>query len=839
MKLFFEDIYLFLTNRLFIASIVVCAMFYVLSARLFELQIINGEDYQFSIRETSTKSIVIKAPRGAIYDRLGRPLAVSESAFMLKLDPSARDMNEVILDLMELLDKNDETYIDNFPISKQEPYTFEFTGTGTREARWKKDMNIADETLSAADTFELLRDFFGVPEDMPNETARKILSVRSAMYLLRFRQYTLITVAMNIKPETIAKVEEENVKYRGFSVDVSSTRHYPGGEYVSHIIGYIGRINDEEMSRWKDLDYQPTDYVGKSGLELSFEQNLRGKDGTLRVEVDGLGRRLTALDVREPAAGDRLFLTFDLEFQKKVSEILCDMLKTILLARFTANEPKDLPISTTDLLCGVVMTGSLSVAGIWAAGDHLHQSLIKDYVLRVYPQADTADPKGVSEIKQVITDGIDKGAISSATMLVCMYEQGLITGDETYVAQIRDGYLRPYAAILEKIEADEITPQMVGLDPHSGAAVVVDVNSGGVLASVNYPTYDNNQFVNTFNNEYFQKINNDPTAPMFNRAFMERRAPGSTFKMITAVAGLESGVITPSTLIQDELMFSKAGQPFLRCWSSAGHGSLNVVQALTYSCNYFFCETAYRLGNARGGTTEEGIKILNDYMIAFGLNDATGVEIGEAFKYTRPGEFSISSPEYKEFLEKSYNPDAPKSRYEWYDGDTVATAIGQAMNNYTAANMAKYIAILASGGVRYQMRFVDRITDGLGALTEKREPVIEKILGLSPVTLSNVLTGMQRVVTIGTGLSVFVDFPIEIGGKTGTAEEDKRRSDHSSFGGFAPFDDPQIAVYVSLPFGNTPKVTYSAARVGRDIIGAYFGLDHEPERPERENILVK
>jgi len=140
MKLFIGDIFRFITNRLFISFVVMCVMFYVLAAKLFDLQIINGEDFQFNLRATFEQNISLKATRGTIYDRTGRPLAVNESAFILKLDPSVRsdDINQKILNMMDLFEKNGETYIDNFPITKEEPFAFDFTGTGTKESRWKR-----------------------------------------------------------------------------------------------------------------------------------------------------------------------------------------------------------------------------------------------------------------------------------------------------------------------------------------------------------------------------------------------------------------------------------------------------------------------------------------------------------------------------------------------------------------------------------------------------------------------------------------------------------------------------------------------------------------------------
>ena len=138
--------------------------------------------------------------------------------------------------------------------------------------------------------------------------------------------------------------------------------------------------------------------------------------------------------------------------------------------------------------------------------------------------------------------------------------------------------------------------------------VVSEVGCGQVLALVTYPSYDNNQLVNTFNNSYYNQLLEDTNTPLVNRPLKQKKAPGSTFKMISAIAGLETGTITPSTVIADKGIFKDAGTPYARCWiysnNGGTHGAVNVSHALEVSCNYFFYELGYRMGNADNGTTE-------------------------------------------------------------------------------------------------------------------------------------------------------------------------------------------------------------------------------------------
>ncbi len=426
-------------------------------------------------------------------------------------------------------------------------------------------------------------------------------------------------------------------------------------------------------------------------------------------------------------------------------------------------------------------------------------------------------------------------------MLHVMYEQGLIQGDEDYIDRLLLGRLSVLQVIVDCLENGSITPQMTGLDPCTGSIIVSNINTGEILAAVGYPTFDNNQFVNTFNSEYFYKLNNDLTTPFVNRPFLEPRAPGSTFKMISAITALETDIINDKTIIYDYVSFTKAGVPYTNCWSSVSHGPINVVKALEVSCNYFFCDAIYNIGNVKEGTEKESIAALNKYMIAFGFNDPTGVEISERNQGNPPDRLTISSPEYKEAVEKRQNPDAPPSRLKWYDGDTVKTAIGQANNNYTAANMAKYISTIATKGLRYRFHLVDKIETQKGALLEKVEPKVESKLDISPETWDSVYDGMIRVTegSNGTAAYIFRDFPIRVAGKTGTAQENDKRNDHSSFGGFAPYEEPQIAVYVLIPFGDTVSLPAVASQIARDVIAEYMGLNMEPETPVKYNSLVR
>lgn len=841
---FWKDLWAFITNRLVIMALVVTLLFYILIAQLFDLQIVNGQSYLNNLKTNILRELTIPAPRGTIVDKFGRPLAVNQSAFNVKIDPSTQveNWNQMLYSLIRILEKNEEEYIDELPISLDEPYTFLFANK-EREEIWKRNMGIKKELydMNADETFHYLLsdDFFGIAKEFPgltNSEYRKILSLRCTLYLRRYSRYTPLTVAFGVSQKTVTMLEEDNASFPGVYVDTESLRYYPQGIYFSHILGYIGNISEEEyLGGLKDRGYGNSDTIGKTGLEVSYEDRLRGENGSMMVEVNSAGRRVNVIDDKtvQPTQGDKIFLTIDQDFQKKVYEILEEELKTILKNKMTVRSNRQEPITVKQVLISLMTSNNISAKKIFEAEDPDSASFqVKQYVLEMKPDAVISSREDINEVNQIVADGITSGKISQVQMLLLMWEQNIITGDEEFAARVKRGAVSPLTVILNKIDENELTPQMINLDPSSGSVVAVDVSNGDILAAIGYPSYDNNRLVNNMDAEYYNRLNNDQTTPIVHRPFMEPKAPGSTFKMITAIAGLEEGVISPTTTILDEVVFTKAGAPYMSSWASYSFGRINVVKALEVSSNYFFGETAYRLGNSKSGNTLEGIKNFNRYMEDFGLNQRTGVEIGElrdASVY-RNLPSVISSPEFKKHTEG----------LDWYDGDTVRSAIGQAKSNYTAASMAKYITTLATRGKRYQLHLVNKVETQQGHLVEESLPNVETELQYADSTWNAVYSGMLAVTegSAGTARNIFSGFPIRVAGKTGTAQEKNNRNDHSSFGGFAPFEDPQIAVYVVIPFGDTVTESAAATRVARAVFAEYLGLNSLPEQPAEDNALI-
>ncbi len=344
---------------------------------------------------------------------------------------------------------------------------------------------------------------------------------------------------------------------------------------------------------------------------------------------------------------------------------------------------------------------------------------------------------------------------------------------------------------------------------NAGAVVVMNIKSGEVLALASYPDYEPQLFVKGISTEKYNEYVNSTEKPLFNRAISGAYAPGSTFKMVTAIAGLETNKITPTEKINDIGVYPRGHHPV--CWYytsfHSGHGYLNVSEAIKHSCNYFFYELGYRMG----------IDTLSKYASYFGLGRKTGIELqGEA----------VGDLATREKVEKQNK--------EWYLADTLSAAIGQSYNNFTPVQMAKYISMLVNGGNPIDVSIVKNIINIDGQEVSKQEinEFVNKKLNLQDEKVENlnmkkenikaVLEGMRGVTSEsgGTAYSTFKNFEIEVGGKTGSAQTGN--GTNGWFVGFAPFDDPEIAVVVLVENGGHGGYT---AEVAKKIIAEYFGMN--------------
>lgn len=347
-----------------------------------------------------------------------------------------------------------------------------------------------------------------------------------------------------------------------------------------------------------------------------------------------------------------------------------------------------------------------------------------------------------------------------------------------------------------------------GVDCYSGAAVAVEISTGEVLAMASHPTYNPAEYTKNYNS-----LLNDPHKPLFNRALNGAYTPGSTFKPLTAIAALEEGIITPTETIEDKgvyTYYAPSYQPTCLIWKNTGktHGSINVSEAIGVSCNYFFYDVGRKLT----------IDTLGKYAKMYGLGETTGIELSES-------KGIVAGPEYRE-----------KMGTEWYPGDTLQAAIGQSDNMYTPAQLAGYISTILNKGNRYALHLVKEIRSyQTGEIVYKNEPKVISQTEISETTVNAVKDGMRRVTEDGTASAVFDDFPIAVGGKTGTAEVGSG-SDTVLFVGFAPYENPQIAVAVVLEHGATSRY---AAMVAKDMFEKYLGLSEVSDTIKPVNSLLE
>lgn len=389
---------------------------------------------------------------------------------------------------------------------------------------------------------------------------------------------------------------------------------------------------------------------------------------------------------------------------------------------------------------------------------------------------------------------IKSGSISGAQICAILYEQGVLPMDEASYNGLLSGSVDAYSWLYGKIASLEITPGQLALEPCSAGAVVSDPNTGEVLACVSYPGYDNNRLANTMDSSYYRQLNTGLARTFYNRATQEKTAPGSTYKMVSSVAGLTEGIINGNTTFYCDGIFTNV-TPSPRCWNRSGHGSLNVVRALQVSCNEFFYNVGYDLGLDANGNYDSdlGIEKLAKYASMFGLNEKSGVEIPE------------SSPEIS-------------------DQYAVQSAIGQGTNNYTVSQLNRYVAAVANRGTVYDLTLVDKTTDSSGKLIKEYEPeVVNTMDEVSSTTWDLVHEGMIRMVE---NSSTFTSLDMSIAGKTGTAQQSETSPDHALFVGFAPSDTPEIAIAVRIANGYNSSYP---SEIGRDIVKIYFGLEDAEE----------
>ena len=394
--------------------------------------------------------------------------------------------------------------------------------------------------------------------------------------------------------------------------------------------------------------------------------------------------------------------------------------------------------------------------------------------------------------KKVFRYMLIEGSLTGTEACMLLYDQGILEMNTADYDALSSGEISSYDWIREKIYNLELTPGQLATYPCSGSIVITDPNTGAVKAMVSYPGYDNNRLVNEMDNAYYNKLVTDLSSPFYSRATQEVLAPGSTFKLVSATAGVMEGLISIDEGVYCTGSFD-AVEPPIKCWNSYGHGSETLVTAIRDSCNYYFNTIGFRLA-AIGGEYDDdtGIQLLRKYASMYGLDAKSGVEVPE----TAPHMATYAA--------------AP-------------AAMGQADNAYTVTQLARYVSTIANGGTCYDLTLIDRITDANGNTVDENDPVVHSTVDIPNELWDAIHTGMRAVVLQHTQFQNYVG--VQIAGKTGTAQESTVKPSHALFVGYAPYNEPpQMAIAVRVANGYTSA---NAAAIARDLVSYYFGTQDD------------
>ncbi|WP_248403414.1 penicillin-binding transpeptidase domain-containing protein [Butyrivibrio fibrisolvens] len=388
---------------------------------------------------------------------------------------------------------------------------------------------------------------------------------------------------------------------------------------------------------------------------------------------------------------------------------------------------------------------------------------------------------------------LEDDLISGRDCCNVLLEQGVVKLEDSELKSWNAGNESAYTFIINRINNLELTPAQLNLDPCSGSIVITDVNTGDVLALVSYPGYDNNRMANGVDAEYYAKLRADLSTPLYNYATQQRTAPGSTFKPLSATAGLMEGVITTTSSIRCTGTFDKfTNGP--HCWIyPSSHGELTVSGGITNSCNCFFYEVGYRLGSENGTyNSDKGLEILKKYCDMYGLTEKSGIEIEES---------------------------APIVSTQ----DAVRSAIGQGTNSFTTVQLARYITTVANSGTCFNLTLIDKTTDSNGNLLQEYSATVRNTVDLPSSYWDAIHSGMRGVVEKRSDYS---DLNVQVAGKTGTAQERSDRANHALFVSYAPYNNPEISITTRVAFGYTSSY---AAQITRDVYDYYYNVDAREE----------
>lgn len=956
LRKFYQRVEKLLENRLLALTVLFGILFCVLICRVFILEIVQGESHKKDFTYKVQKTVKTSGTRGNIYDCNGKLLAYNKLVYTVTFQndnefktlatknktSESYEKNKVIHEVVQILERNGDTFINDIPIEITGSGKFRFTETGSRLKKFKRDVfGIGSDTsdltsaekklrnqqlnATAEQVFEYLRDgtmgsagtgkMFDIDKKYSKEDALKIMSVRYSAFLSRYSQYMKVTIANGISSKSIAELEERSSELPGIDISTKSIRVYNKSEALSHVVGYTGTINSDELETYNkgkkesDKDYYSSDEtVGKAGVEKQLESYLHGDSGSQTLIVNNIGKIVKTTKTVKAGTGNNVTLSIDSRLQEYVYKLLEKKIAGIVLSKLTTSDSKGsdrehIMIPIKSAYYALIGNGVIDLENLngndatayekkmykkiqklddsaismikdmllnskkpykkesdekQAYADYVYKLLVKNKVL-LSSSIDTEDKtyqqwksekiglgqflryainkewidisnlnvnnkyNNTEEVMKALVSylenamleaddfdttvceqKINTGKLTGREVCLLLYEQGVLKkkGDSDYNS-LKSGALNSYNFIYNKLKKLEITPAQLGLDPCSGSIVITDSKTGKIKALVSYPGYDTNRLSSGTDSGYYRQLATSSSTPLYNQALYHKTAPGSTFKPLSALAGLNEGVITTSTSIDCTGLYDKITPP-AKCWKyPSSHGSLNVSGAIEASCNYFFYEVGYRLGNKSGTyNSEEGLKYLKKYATQLGLNKKSGVELGE------------SVPQVS-------------------DETSVRSAIGQGRNSFTPVQISNYVTTLSNRGTVFDLSILNKVTDTNGKTVKEYKVKKRRQLNYKKQYWDAVQSGMRRVIT-GSNSSVsslFQGVSYQIAGKTGTAQEDKSRPNHALFISYGPYTKPEISVTTVIPYGYTSS---NAAATAKDVYKYYFANEKEKTKLEKD-----
>ena len=414
--------------------------------------------------------------------------------------------------------------------------------------------------------------------------------------------------------------------------------------------------------------------------------------------------------------------------------------------------------------------------------DTIYNSLVS-YIMSILDNNEEFD-------KLVYKFAIKEKYITNRLLIMALFEQGFLPWNEVEyekISKATDEYM--YTYFIRLVRDIVLKPSDLALDPYAGSIVVTDVQTGKLKTLVTYPSYDNNL---VYNRKYMESLNNNKSYPLVCCSTQTQLAPGSSFKPITALAALEERTITPTQLVMCDGIFNEIDPP-IKCWAYPyDHGELNVVDAISNSCNVVFSIYGHMMSYDQTGnySTDNGLRILQKYSKMFGLDKKSGVEIDEL---------------------------SPTISYT----DPERSAMGQGTHAYNNVQLARYTVALANSGRLYDLSLVEKVVDKQGNVLLQFEPKLVEHLPITEESFNVVHEGMRKMVTDGIARIIFRSQGLQICGKTGTAQERNDRTNHAVFVSFAPQYAPEIAVNVVIPFGYSSG---NAAALANRVYNYMYGV---------------